>query len=272
MCDPLTLGSLAIGVAGTAASSIGQMSAQKKQESEYNRWVQQQKKNRELENQRQESLRQQAEAARQQGVNDISADNQKKLQSAEEERLATELAGEGDVQATPDPAAPTSVADPMLSGSQGGGEVFQSDLASALSDAAASAKQRIGALATVNAYNDSESGLATVNPINQARAGAGIDAANNARRGSLAAYQTEQAVEPVQVSYSNPIADIASSFLGVGLQGLGGAAAGGSSVGQMMAGALGKGVTSTLPGFAPIPTPRPSVFPATMTPPAFRQF
>ena len=43
MCDPLTLGSLAIGAAGTAANSIGQARAARKQEDEYNKWADYQK-------------------------------------------------------------------------------------------------------------------------------------------------------------------------------------------------------------------------------------
>ena len=61
MCDPLTLGALAIGAAGTAANSIGQAKAQKKQEAEYNQWAQNQKKIRAQENVRQEELRGKAE-------------------------------------------------------------------------------------------------------------------------------------------------------------------------------------------------------------------
>jgi hypothetical protein len=231
MCDPLTIGALAIGAAGTAANSIGQAKAMKKQESEYNSWAAYQNKIRGQENIRQEDLRKQAETARQQGVQDISAENQQKEQTDEQARLAKLMSGEGDLQPAPNPTVPLSAADPKLSGSSGGGEVFQSDLARKLSDAAASAKQRIGALATVNSYGGSWGGLGTVNPLNQQAAGSGIDAPNEMRRGSLAAYGTERSVDPKQISYSNPIADIASGFLGVGLQGVGGALAGGGGLG-----------------------------------------
>jgi hypothetical protein len=231
MCDPLTLGALAIGAAGTAANSIGQAKAMKKQEKEYNAWASYQKQIRGQENVRQEDLRKQAETSRQQGVQAISAEQQQAAQAAEQERLAALMTGEGDLQPTPNPTVPLSVADPTLSGSSGGGEVFQSDLAKKLSDAAASAKQRIGALATVNSYGGSYGGLGTVNPLAQQESGSGIDLANEMRRGSLSAYGTERNVDPKQISYSNPIADIASQFLGVGLQGIGGAMAGGGGLG-----------------------------------------
>ncbi len=231
MCDPLTLGTLAIGAAGTAANAVGQASAAKKQEAAYNAWAENQKQIRAAENVRQEDLRKKAETSQQQGVADISAANQKAAQDAEAQRLVDLYSGKGSATPAADPSLPTSVADPKLSGMDTGGEVFQTDLAKKLSDAAASAKQRIGALATINSYGGSWGGLGTVNPINQATAGSGIDAANESRRGSLAAYGVERAVDPIQVTYSNPVADIASSFLGVGMSGLGKAAANGAGTG-----------------------------------------
>lgn len=252
MCDPLTLGTLAIGAAGTAANSIGQMNAQKKQESEYNAWTKQQSQARNAENQRQTQLREKAELSRQQGVEDIAADSQAKAQSEEADRLAAMMQGEGEVKPTADPAAPASIADERLTGTESGGEVFQSDLAAQLSNAAKSAKQRITALANVNSYGDSWGGLGTRNPLAFAESGRGIDESNNARKGSMGAYSAEQAIDPTQISYSNPLADIASSFLGVGLQGAGASAAGGGSLGSMFSGALGKGKTSSLFPAAPI--------------------
>jgi hypothetical protein len=140
----------------------------------------------------------------------------------------------------------------MLSGQQYGGDVFQSDLAKKLSDAAASAKQRIGALATVGSYGGSFGGLGTINPINQAASGAGIDLQNEKRRGSLAAYGTERAVDPQQIAYSNPIADVASGFLGAGMQGVGQAAAN-----KGLGGIFGKALTPKLPTIGPMPVARP---------------
>jgi len=248
MCDPLTLGSLAIGAAGTAANSIGQAKAQRKQEEEYNAWAAMQKQNRLQENVRQQGLREQATAAQQKGVEDVSLANQAALQDAEQKRLEAVLAGE-DAAAVPgantpvDPGAP--VATPY------GGDVYESDFAKQLSDAMASAKKRIGALATVQSYGDSRFGLGTQNPLNQMEAGAGIDKANEMRRGSLAAYETEQAVDPTQITYSNPIADIASSFLDVGMQSAGQSLAGGGG------GSLGKffGGKVVKPTFTPGVTP-----------------
>ena len=227
MCDPLTLGSLAIGAAGTAANSIGQAKAQKKQESEYNAWAEMQRKNRLNENARQDTLRESAIQSQQKGVEDLSAEQQKAAQAAEATRLETALAGETPETAGSNAAAAT--ADAAITGGQYGGEVYQEDFAKQLSDAMSSSKARTKALATMQSFGDSQFGLGTRNPIKLGESGAGIDEANFKRQGSLSAYGTEQAVDPTQISYSNPIADIASSFLGVGMQGLGQGMAGGAS-------------------------------------------
>jgi len=118
-------------------------------------------------------------------------------------------------------------------------------LAKKISDATASAKQRIGALATAQSYGGSQGGLGTVNPINQAKAGAGIDLANEKRRGSMGAYGVEQAVSPIDIEYSNPIADIASSFMGVGAQRLGSMFA--DSLGAVGGGLGGTAASSIFP-------------------------
>jgi hypothetical protein len=265
MCDPLTIASLAIGAAGTAANTIGRAGAQKKQEAEFNNWKAYQDKARAAEKQRQDQFQQEATAAQQKGLQDISADNQKKVQSEEEARLAGLYTGGGDVQASADPAVPTSTADAALTGQRGGGEVFQTDMARRLSDATASAKQRLGALAKINSFGGSFGGLGTVNPINQAAAGSGIDFANEYRRGSMGAYSTEKNVQPVQISYSNPIADIAQSFLGAGMAGVGNLA-GAGKLGTMFGSAIKPGVVAggtsaawdglrhiTTPATAPVP-------------------
>jgi hypothetical protein len=235
------------------------MNAAKKQEDAYASWAEQQKQNRAAENVRQEESRKQATAAQEKGVADISAEAQIKTQADEEARLAALYNEQG--TAAKDGAAavaPVAAADTALSGQQSGGEVFQADLARSLSDAAASAKQRIGALAGINASGGSYGGLQTVNPIKQQAAGSGIDLANEKRRGSLAAYEVEQAVDPEQISYSNPIADVASSFLGVGANLAGAKLAGGS--GGFDISSIFKGKVKPkigLPQTAPVPATRP---------------
>jgi len=225
MCDPtvLAVASTVAGIGGQAFNYMGQMNAQNKQEDEYNAWAAQQSKNRNAENVRQEGMRQQAEAARQQGVQDIGAEEQKKRQAEEEARLGKYLQGQ-DQQAAADPSAtPVSAADKNLLSGQGAGEPqFQSDLAAKISSASASAAQRIKALATTSSYGGSFGGLDTTNQEALATSGRGIDKENDFRRNSLKVYGIEQDVNPKQISYTpSPIAGISQTLLGLGTQGLG---------------------------------------------------
>lgn len=225
MCDPvsLSIASTVAGVAGSAVNSLGAMGAQKKQQREVQQWQQQQRQNRQNEQARQESMRQEAEAAQQKGVEDVSGTAQTKRQADEEARLAQYLQGQGDASTeTPDPGAPVSASDVALSGQATGDKNFKTELASKINDASRSAKQRIGALARVSSFGESFGGLGTTNPLLQQAAGSAIDAQNEFRRGSLGAYNVEQAVDPVQVTYTpSPLADVFSSALSLGSQGLG---------------------------------------------------
>lgn len=227
MCDPLSLSiaSTVAGIAGSAVNSMGAQSAAKKQQREVEIWQQQQKANRQAEQARQEEYRQEAEKAQQKGLQDVSGEAQTKRQSDEEARLAQYLQGKGDAaNATPDPGAPISQSDAALSGqnTEAADPAFKSELASKINDATKSAKQRIGALARVSSFGESFGGLGTTNPLLQQAAGSAIDMQNEFRRGSLGAYNVEQAVDPVQVTYTpSPLGDIFSSALSLGAQGLG---------------------------------------------------
>ena len=187
MCDPASLAiasaaSTAIGAAGSIAGGIGQMNAQKKQANEVAAWQQQQKKAREAEGVRQENLRQEANAARETSVEQLSGDEQAKRQAEEEARLTTYLQG-GDQQATPE-STPTSVADAELSGQSQGPEDFRSDLAAKINTATKDARKRMAALATVSSYGDSFGGLGTTNKEILGKSGSAIDMANDLRKGS----------------------------------------------------------------------------------------
>jgi len=178
MCDPLTIATLAIGAAGTAANTIGRAGAAKKQEAEYNRWRQYQDKQRALEEERQEGFRKKAEGEVNESIGLLGAENQTDIQTTEAGRLEDLYSTESGA------AAPTAVADEaMLSGQQSGGEVFQTDMARALSDATASAKSRLGALATMRSFGGSAGGLGTVIPIAQNETAQAINQQNNYRSG-----------------------------------------------------------------------------------------
>jgi hypothetical protein len=252
MCDPtvLAIASTVAGVAGQAANYFGQQSAQNKQEKEYKSWAAQQSMNRANENARQDELRRGANAATDQATQDLGAENQKRVQGEEEARLTDYLQGK-DQQAHPDPSAPVSVADKTLSGQEGGGDQFQTDLAQKINAASAASKQRIAALAKVSSYGGSYGGLDQNASTALGTSGRAIDMANDLRKGSLGAYGAEQAVNPKQISYTpSPLAGMASSLFSLGTQGLG----------SMFAGAANPAAVApaaTVKYTGPLPPPRP---------------
>jgi hypothetical protein len=87
---------------------------------------------------------------------------------------------------------------------------------------------------------------------------------NEFRRGELGVLDAQQAVDPVQVSYTpSPWADAFSTALQAGAQGLGNISGGGGT-GTLVGGA-GTGIKSdpwanlrhtSLPKYAPVPPPR----------------
>jgi hypothetical protein len=262
MCSPslmaiASVASTVVGTAGSLANAASQRSAQKKQQEEVSAWQQQQKKNRDAEQVRQEDLRQEADKARVAGVEQLSADAQTKRQADEEARLTQYLAGNSEASvATPEGSAPTAEADKaMLSGQQGGDPLVQTDLAKKISEAAGGAMQRIGALAKVSSFGESFGGLGTENQRIQSEAGQGIDMFNEFRRGNLGSLALKQAVEPVQVQWSpSPLADIFSTALSVGAQGLG------NAFGKTVGGGSGLPATTTAipqqrPWFQPTASP-----------------
>lgn len=247
------------------------MKAQKKQERNVLQWQQEQNRARIAEQARQEDLRKQADAAREQGLQQIGADAQQKRQSEEEARLAAYLKGdEGKSQEmTPQADIPTSVADPRLAGQQDTGDPgdknFQGDLARKINEATQGAKQRLGALARVSSYGESFGGLGTTNPLIQQETGQNIDKFNEFRRGSMAAYGLEKAIDPVQVTYQpSPLGDILGAAASLGSNYLGGKMAqGGLGIGagaKTVADPWGGLRFPTLPKVAPVPTSRPTTF------------
>lgn len=254
MCDPVTLSiaSTVVGAAGSAMNAMGQANAQKKQKREVEIWQDKQQRNRDAENVRQEAMRQKAEEAQRKGVEELSIAEQQKRQAAEESRLTPFLAGE-----TPESEAgvesggvPLSVADTaLLSGQQAGDATFQEAAAKKIGEATGDARKRIAAMAKVASYGGTAGGLGTMNKELLARAGAGIDAQNEYRRGSLGAFGVEQNVDPVQVQFTpSPLANIFSAALSAGAQGLG------NQFGNPF---LGSGKTVYPDAPIPIPATRP---------------
>lgn len=227
MCDPtvIAVASTVAGIAGTAANAFGAMSAANKQKEAYDQWAAQQHANRVAAAAKDEQDRQQADAARQQGLQQVGADAQKAQQATEQARLTQFLQGTG--SQTTDPStgtsAPISVTDASLSGQGASTDpTFKADLASKLNAAAAGAKQRIGALAAVSSYGGSQGGLDQFTSQALAKSGQGIDMANAFRKGDLGVLATQQAVNPEQITYQpSPLASISGDLLKFGANKLG---------------------------------------------------
>jgi hypothetical protein len=207
MCDPtiMAIASMASGLADFA----GQQSAQAKQKQSYDEWFAMQEKNRKDQNAKQEQSRQQAEAAQQAAVQGVSAGAQTAAQGAEANRLNDYLSNQTPLTATPASGTPTagtdtSIADKYMLSSQrlSDDPTFHADLAGKLNAAAQEAKKRIAALATVSSYNGSSGGLDNYVADIFGKSGLTIDQMNERRRGDLAVYGTQQAVNPVQWSYT----------------------------------------------------------------------
>ena len=227
MCDPATLAlastvATGVGAAGSVVSSLSAANAQKKQQAAVQSWQQEQKKFRDTESQRQESLRQEADAARLKGVEQLSADQQIQNQKDEAARLATELTGQG-MTANAEAASPIAASDLAIARGSAGGN-YKSDLAAAINEATTGARQRLTALANVSAYGDSFGGAATKAKEALEASGGDIDMFNEFRRGSMGAFGVEKNIDPVEITQgANPLADIFSTALQWGAQGLGNA-------------------------------------------------
>lgn len=189
MCLPMAaLGAIA-GLAGTAIQIGMQMSLARKNERAQQEWADYQRAARIREGMRQEENRAQADAARMEGLEQISGDKQIAAQQDEAQRLNEYLTTD---------TTEGNVSDNLLSGQQRGSEVFNETLGSRLADAAAKAKERIAALANLTAFGGSQGGLPMMIQNAQQQSANSIDLFNNKRSGSLSAYGAEKAVNPVQ--------------------------------------------------------------------------
>jgi hypothetical protein len=225
MCDPASLAiastiATGVGAAGSIVTGLQAANAQKKQQREVVAWQREQQKNRQMEQIRQESLRQGAEQSRQTTVEQLSAEQQQKAQADEEARLATYLQGDQQ-QATPEAATPVSEADKNLLTSTSS-STFRSDLAAAINNATKGARERMKSLAGISSYGESFGGMGTKAQEALQAGGRDINMFNEFRRGSLGAFGVESNVDPVEINQQpNPLASIFSTALQWGAQGLG---------------------------------------------------
>lgn len=211
MCDPFTT-AIVTTVGSLAATGIGMQQQQRAADSQ-NRanqyWREYQQRQKAAEDQRQEQLRQQAEGARAQTVDQMGQEDQLKAQGAEEARL-NEIYNENPTVDQKD------IASTFLSGQENGGQVLKDDVASRLSQASADARKRIGALARINSYGGSFGGLQNRNSEIIGAGDTGINTANNMRQGSLSAYNIAKGVNPMQMPNQTDYASgIGSALAGI---------------------------------------------------------
>ena len=221
-------------MAGTMMEASARQRAQKQQEENIRNYHIQQMLFQHQEKMRQAALRGQARGAYDQNIYDTaSGQAQMANQLKEQERLSREYARGTSAAATPasDASIQAGGGSAALTGQSGGDKEFRSDLARRLNNAASDARGRIGALATMNSYGNSQFGLGNVVPIGFQKAGWDINKLNNFRRGSLAAYGVEKQIEPVQVQYRGSPGATAVKGLGGLLGGLGGGMSGGGGGG-----------------------------------------
>jgi hypothetical protein len=191
MCDPITA-TVISGVGSAVAAGVsymGQQDTLNAQNKANDTWVNYQRQQAQQAAARDEEQRQKAATAHQDTVHDLTPENQKDAQSAEESRLNTDyLKGSG---AAPD----ANIA--MLSGQGGSTSNTATDIHSMVTGAAQEARKRIAALATMSSYGGSFNGLQQNANQALAQGNEDIGLTANLRKGNTATLGTAQAV-PVQ--------------------------------------------------------------------------
>lgn len=231
MCDPL-VGGL---IAGAASLGSGLMQAQQTaalqsaQQNANDQWVAYQTQIHKQEALAQDQARNQANAAREQTLQNFTPQNQQQLQQQEAQRLNTlytNPSGAAGAQSTD----PTQAANDLLSGESSGNKQFMTSLTNQVNQATSQARGRIAALATAGSYGGSFGGLGTVDPITFQQGANAINLQNAKRQADLQTYGVQQQVQPVQYTtgpdygVSGSIARALSNVAGAGL-GAGGAKA-----------------------------------------------
>lgn len=224
MCDPISIIGLGLSVGMAAANYSAQQDMIDKQNAANAAWVAYQQRQSQAELQRDEQLRQQAEAAREASLQQLTPAKQKEAQANEQARLTQAL--------TPEQIASMaagnkqSLNDAMLSGQQGAAPGVTASIQSQIQQAAQQARQRIAALAAVQSYGGSQFGLTNRANAIFNTAGQDIRLAGDERQGQLAAYNVAKSVQPIQYTMQpSPFAGIANAGAQAAGKGLGSAMA-----------------------------------------------
>ncbi len=225
MCDPLSMLGLVGSLAGAAINYSQQSAAMSAQHQANAEWVAYQQQQAQQENARDASNRMLATQAQQQTQDQITADAQKKQQTTEQQRLTTDI--------TPDAikagqSTQQLAGDLLLSGQKNAAPEVQGAINDRVAQAAADARQRIAALATIQSYGGSQ--FSAANTVNRAfqTGNQQIDLYNNYRRGDLAAYNVAKNVEPEHIQMTpSPWGGIANSLAGIAGKSFGASMGGG---------------------------------------------
>lgn len=193
MCDPL-VGGLIAGAASLASGAVSYSEAQAAQSAQQNansQWVSEQQTLRKNFLDQDAALRDKAETARQDTLNQISPATTKQNITTEQQRLNTQFTGGGNPNYSPVTASGAAI-------SGGAADTTtKNDLARQVNQATAAARQRISSLATAQAYGGSQFGFGTSVPLALQSGGQQIGLAS-AQRGNIAqTYGVDQQIQPL---------------------------------------------------------------------------
>ena len=231
MCDPISIIGMGLSVGMAVANYQAQEEMANQQQAANDSWVAYQRRQSQEYQRRDEQLRKNAEAARSGSLDELTVQKQTKAQENEQSRLTDTL--------TPEQIAnmaegdPNAIAAGMLSGQQHMAADVKGNIQSQIQKAAAEARDRIAALAAVQAYGGSQFGLTNRANTIFNTAGQDIRLAGNQRAGSLAAYNIAKAVEPIKIAQhgGQSFGSLAATGAQIGGTGLGNALA--SSMGSV---------------------------------------
>lgn len=207
MCDPISLLAAAGSVAAAGIGYAGEQATMNAQQKANDDWVAYQRRKANEADQRDESMRQQAEAARQGTLKTMQPGEQQATEAAAESKLSADMAaangGDANVK--------------MLSGQeQNSNQDVSTDLQQRVTEATRSARGRIKALAGLTAAGTGFDSMLNKGQENIDRGNQAIDLQGNMRNSNTRTLGVAQQVEPERfVQGSNPASGISSALAGL---------------------------------------------------------
>jgi hypothetical protein len=217
MCDPMSA-IAAVGAIGSALYSYSvQQDVMSKQSEANAAWIAYQRREAQSEWSRQEDARRQADLAREDTLNKLRPEEQKKAQGEEEQRVKEDITPKDLLDQHPE-----LLQDKLLSGQKGAAPIIQQDIADKITQASRDARARIANLATIQSYGGSQFGLQNRAQDLFNQSSNIINLEGNIRRGSLAAYNVAKGVEPERFQANNALGGLGGALAGIAGKGLGG--------------------------------------------------